>query len=81
MEEDYGKAIRVFTIVTLFFLPLSFGSSFMGMNTVDVRIMHYKQGLFWATGIPVTLFVLTLACIYGYKGDEIHDWVIQLSNK
>ncbi|KAL6816346.1 hypothetical protein V8C40DRAFT_282248 [Trichoderma camerunense] len=79
MEEDHGKAIRVFTIVTLFFLPLSFVSSFMGMNTADVRNMHYKQGLFWATGIPVTLFVLTLACIYGYKGDEIHDWAMQLS--
>ncbi|KAL5091289.1 hypothetical protein Trisim1_003258 [Trichoderma cf. simile WF8] len=79
MEEDHGKAIRVFTIVTLFFLPLSFVSSFMGMNTADVRNMNYKQGLFWATGIPVTLFVLTLACIYGYKGDEIHDWAMQLS--
>ncbi|PTB53816.1 hypothetical protein M431DRAFT_531469 [Trichoderma harzianum CBS 226.95] len=79
MEEDHRKAIRVFTIVTLFFLPLSFVSSFMGMNTADVRNMHYKQGLFWATGIPVTLFVLTLACIYGYKGDEIHGWAMQLS--
>lgn len=80
IEEDHGKAIRVFTIVTLFFLPLSFVSSFMGMNTADVRNMHYKQGLFWATGIPVTLFVLTLACIYGYKGDEIRDWAIQRSH-
>ncbi|KKP07345.1 hypothetical protein THAR02_00542 [Trichoderma harzianum] len=80
MEEDHGKAIRVFTIVTLFFLPLSFVSSFMGMNTADVRNMQYKQGLFWATGIPVTLFVLTLACIYGYKGDEIRDWAIQRSH-
>ncbi|KAL7783912.1 hypothetical protein V8C43DRAFT_325663 [Trichoderma afarasin] len=80
MEEDHGKAIRVFTIVTLFFLPLSFVSSFMGMNTADVRNMQYKQWLFWATGIPVTLFVLTLACIYGYKGDEIRDWAIQRSH-
>ncbi|KAK4085052.1 uncharacterized protein Triagg1_42 [Trichoderma aggressivum f. europaeum] len=80
MEEDHGKAIRVFTIVTLFFLPMSFVSSFMGMNTADVRDMHYKQGLFWVTGIPVTLFVLTLACIYGYKGDEICDWAMQLSD-
>lgn len=80
MEEDHGKAIRVFTIVTLFFLPLSFVSSFMGMNTADVRNMNHKQGLFWATGIPVTLFVLIVACIYGYKGDEICDWVMQLSH-
>ncbi|KAL7933008.1 hypothetical protein V8C35DRAFT_322811 [Trichoderma chlorosporum] len=77
LEEDHGKAIRVFTIVTLFFLPLSFVSSFLGMNTADVRNMQQKQGLFWATGIPVTICVLTLACIYGYKGDEIRDWVIQ----
>ncbi|RFU78498.1 mg2+ transporter [Trichoderma arundinaceum] len=77
LEEDHGKAIRVFTIVTLFFLPLSFVSSFLGMNTADVRNMNNNQWLFWATGIPVTIFVLTLACIYGYKGDEIRDWMIQ----
>ncbi|KAJ4213230.1 hypothetical protein NW759_011073 [Fusarium solani] len=29
LEENHGKAIRAFTIVTLFFLPLSFVSSFM----------------------------------------------------
>ncbi|KAL7942584.1 hypothetical protein V8C42DRAFT_360023 [Trichoderma barbatum] len=80
LEEDHGKAIRVFTIVTLFFLPLSFVSSFLGMNTADVRTMHHKQGLFWITGIPVTIFVLTLAYIYGYKGDDIRDWMIQRSH-
>ncbi|KAM0263513.1 hypothetical protein ACHAQJ_001131 [Trichoderma viride] len=77
LEEDHGKAIRVFTIVTLFFLPLSFVSSFLGMNTADVRSMNHNQWLFWATGIPVTIFVLALACIYGYKGDEVRDWMIQ----
>jgi Mg2+ and Co2+ transporter CorA len=77
LEEDHGKAIRVFTIVTLFFLPLSFVSSFLGMNTADMRDMSNNQWLFWATGIPVTIFVLALAYIYGYKGDEIRDWMIQ----
>lgn len=76
MEEDHGKAIRVFTVVTLFFLPLSFVSSFLGMNTVDVRDSNWNQQIFWITGIPMTVVVLSLAWIYGYKGEEIRDWMI-----
>lgn len=37
--EDHGKAILVFTIVTIIFLPLSFVSSFFGMNFSDIRDM------------------------------------------
>lgn len=75
VEEDHGKAIRVFTIVTLFFLPLSFVSSFMGMNTTDIRDMEWNQRIFWATSVPVTVAVVTAACVYGYRGDEIADWI------
>ncbi|KAL7806375.1 hypothetical protein V8C44DRAFT_339037 [Trichoderma aethiopicum] len=75
MEEDHGKAIRVFTVVTLFFLPLSFVSSFLGMNTVDVRETEYSQRIFWITGVPVTVAVLAVAFVYGYKGEEILDWI------
>ncbi|PTB65716.1 hypothetical protein BBK36DRAFT_1202489 [Trichoderma citrinoviride] len=75
MEEDHGKAIRVFTVVTLFFLPLSFVSSFLGMNTVDVRDTEYSQRIFWMTGVPVTVAVLSVAFVYGYKGEEILDWM------
>ncbi|KAH0489515.1 hypothetical protein TgHK011_009940 [Trichoderma gracile] len=75
MEEDHGKAIRVFTVVTLFFLPLSFVSSFLGMNTVDVRDTEYSQRIFWITGVPITAAVLSVAFIYGYKGEEILDWM------
>ncbi|EHK27037.1 uncharacterized protein TRIVIDRAFT_196917 [Trichoderma virens Gv29-8] len=77
MEEDHGKAIRVFTVVTLFFLPLSFVSSFLGMNTADVRNSEWNQQIFWVTGIPMTIAVLSLAFIYGYKGEEIRDWMLQ----
>ena len=74
LEEDHGKAIRVFTIVTLFFLPLSFVSTFLGMNTSDISDMEWDQTIFWATSIPITVLVLALAIAYGYKGDEITDW-------
>ncbi|KAL2277848.1 hypothetical protein FJTKL_15138 [Diaporthe vaccinii] len=73
LEEDHGKAIRVFTIVTLFFLPLSFVTSFMGMNTNDIRNMESNQPLFWAVAVPVTALVLAAAFLYGYKSDEVED--------
>ena len=75
LEEDHGKAIRVFTFVTLLFLPLSFVTSFMGMNTKDVRDMEFTQNIFWMTGLPVTLAVITAALIYAYRGEEVEDWV------
>lgn len=33
-DDDHGKAILVFTVVTLVFLPLSFVTSFLGMKCV-----------------------------------------------
>lgn len=77
LDEGHGKAIRVFTIVTLFFLPLSFVSTFLGMNTTDVDGLKWDQSIFWATSLPVTAAVLMLAFLYGYKSDEISDWVKQ----
>ncbi|KAL4971763.1 hypothetical protein BDW66DRAFT_164757 [Aspergillus desertorum] len=38
IQEDHGKAILVFTIVSTIFLPLSFVSSYLGMNTADILI-------------------------------------------
>ncbi|KAH6967634.1 hypothetical protein BKA56DRAFT_678796 [Ilyonectria sp. MPI-CAGE-AT-0026] len=73
LEEGHGKAIRVFTFVTLFFLPLSFVTSFFGMNTTDVRDTDWDQRIFWSSAVPVTVFVLTLAIIYGYKWDVVVD--------
>ncbi|KAL2673971.1 hypothetical protein Neosp_012417 [[Neocosmospora] mangrovei] len=63
LEENHGKAIRVFTIVTLFFLPLSFVSSFMGMNTMDIRDMEHNQTIYWAAAVPVTAGTMALALI------------------
>ncbi|KAK0610421.1 cora-like Mg2+ transporter protein-domain-containing protein [Bombardia bombarda] len=75
MDEDHGKAIRVFTIVTVFFLPLSFVTGFFGMNTSDIRDLDAGQTLYWTVAIPVTVVILFLAFIYGYRGDEIQDWI------
>ncbi|KAI1260334.1 hypothetical protein F5Y18DRAFT_405661 [Xylariaceae sp. FL1019] len=72
-EESHGNAIRVFTFVTLFFLPLSFVTSFFGMNTVDIRDSDQTQAIFWIASIPTTAVVLGLAYIYGYKWESWQD--------
>ncbi|KAJ3490413.1 hypothetical protein NLG97_g5786 [Lecanicillium saksenae] len=71
LDEGHGKAIRVFTLVTLFFLPLSFVTSFFGMNTSDVRDMDQNSTLYWAVALPVTLFVLGVAYLYGYRWEDL----------
>ncbi|KAF5701882.1 Mg2+ transporter [Fusarium mundagurra] len=74
LDEGHGKAIRVFTFVTLFFLPLSFVTSFFGMNTTDVREIGWDQRLFWSSAIPLTVAVISLALIYGYQWDTVLEF-------
>lgn len=68
MEEDRGKAIFVFTLVTVIFLPLSFVTSFMGMNTVDIRDMDNSQAVFWAIALPAICTVIGVVVLIAQKG-------------
>lgn len=72
-EEDHGKAIMVFTIVTVIFLPLSFVTSFLGMNTTDIRDMGSSSTLFWAIAIPLTATTMGSVLYIGYNGDDLRD--------
>ncbi|ETS79588.1 hypothetical protein PFICI_09441 [Pestalotiopsis fici W106-1] len=74
-DEDQGKAIMIFTIVTIIFLPLSFVTSFLGMNTADIRDMENSQTLFWIIAMPVSALVLSVTGILAWKGDTIRDWL------
>lgn len=53
----------------------TFVSGFFGMNTVDIRDIEATQSLYWTIAVPVTIVVLAFALVYGYKGDEIIDWI------
>lgn len=66
--ESNGKAIIVFTVVTIVFLPLSFVTSYLGMNTSDLRDMESGQALFWAIGAPVAFGVLGVAVAAAFWG-------------
>ncbi|ORY15245.1 hypothetical protein BCR34DRAFT_558931 [Clohesyomyces aquaticus] len=74
-EEDHGKAILIFTIVTVIFVPLSFITSYLGMNTSDIRDMTNKQSLFWEIAIPLTTVTLGSIMLIAYNGDEIKDHI------
>ncbi|KAG9197511.1 hypothetical protein G6514_001505 [Epicoccum nigrum] len=73
-EEDHGKAIMVFTIVTVIFLPLSFVTSFLGMNTTDIRDMGSSSSLFWSIAIPLTAITMASVLYIGYNGDDLRDF-------
>ena len=77
--EDHGKAILVFTVVTIIFLPLNFVSSFFGMNTRDIRDLNATQSLFWLVAICVTAGVLGASIFLAFQGGDIleklHLWL------
>ena len=76
--EDHGKAILVFTVVTIVFLPLNFVSSFFGMNVEDIRNMVQGQWLFWAVALCVTSTVVVVSVFLAFSLGEIlekiHMW-------
>lgn len=74
--EDHGKAILVFTIVTIIFLPLSFISSFFGMNFADIREMDRSQGLFWIIAGSVTVGTVSFSVFLAFYGGAIMEWFV-----
>lgn len=77
-EEDHGKAILVFTVVTIIFLPLSFVTSYLGMNTSDIRDMDNKQTLFWEIAIPLTAVTMGSILFIAYNGDELREHTLSI---
>ena len=71
-SESNNKAILVFTVTTIIFLPLSFVTSYLGMNTSDIRNMQSGQSLFWATGAPVASAVFAIALFAAFYGEITH---------
>jgi uncharacterized membrane protein YidH (DUF202 family) len=79
--EDHGKAILVFTIVTIIFLPLNFVSSFFGMNFKDIRDMKRTQWLFWAVALCVTAAVVALSLFVAFSGHRLVEHYLTWRDK
>ena len=74
--EDHGKAILVFTMVTIIFLPLSFISSFFGMNFSDIRDMEQTQRLFWIVAGSLTVGTVAFSVFLAFYGGAIMEWLV-----
>ena len=61
LQDDNGRAIFIFTFITVLFLPLSFVAGFFGMNLQGISGTSYKATLFWKIAVPVTGFIV-LVC-------------------
>ncbi|KAJ5480061.1 hypothetical protein N7530_005570 [Penicillium desertorum] len=72
-QEDQAKAILVFTIVTVVFMPLSFFTSYLGMNTSDIRDMESSQSLFWTISIPLTVVIIAVILSVAFQAERIRE--------
>jgi hypothetical protein len=62
-NEGNNKAIYVFTLITIVFLPLNFISSILGMNTTDIRTTSRSSKLFWEIAVPFMAVLVTICVI------------------
>ncbi|KAL8917002.1 MAG: hypothetical protein Q9208_008220 [Pyrenodesmia sp. 3 TL-2023] len=72
--ESNNKAIVVFTIVTIIFLPLSFFTSYFGMNLKGVVDTDKTERYFWAVCGTVTICIVSLTVIFGFK-NRLYAWI------
>jgi hypothetical protein len=67
-KESNSNAITIFTTVTVIFLPLSFITSYLGMNSIDIRNGTFHQSLFWAIALPsAACLALTLWVVIRFR--------------
>ncbi|KAL8995068.1 MAG: hypothetical protein Q9169_005137 [Polycauliona sp. 2 TL-2023] len=65
--DKNNRAILVFTIVTIIFLPLSFFTSYFGMNLQGVADTDKSERYFWAVCGTSTALIVGLTVLFGFK--------------
>lgn len=61
------KAIFVFTTVTIIFLPLSFFTSYFGMNLKGIVGTDYTEVYFWKVGGSVSITIILIVCLLAFS--------------
>ncbi|KAI4212909.1 MAG: hypothetical protein LQ351_004434 [Letrouitia transgressa] len=67
LAESNNKAILVFTMVTIIFLPLSFFTSYFGMNLKGFASTTRTEGYFWSVGGTATVCIVVITIIIGFR--------------
>ncbi|KAL1643156.1 hypothetical protein SLS58_005125 [Diplodia intermedia] len=75
-KDRQEAAVYAFTVVTVVFLPLSFVSGFLGMNTADLRDMPHRQWVFWAAALPLTALIVLLGLLGAGELGNAWAWCV-----
>ena len=62
-----NRAIVVFTVVTIIFLPLSFFTSYFGMNIQGIVDTQKTERYFWTVCGTSTAIIVGLTVLFGFK--------------
>ena len=71
LADDQGRAIFIFTFITILFLPLSFVATFFGMNVEGINPTSSTTSHFWAISAPLTGGIFFLCLIFVFKGEQV----------
>ena len=67
IADTQHKAIFVFTGFTIVFLPLSFFTSYFGMNLKGIIDTDKTQEYYWKVCGSVAFGIVLLVCIYAFR--------------
>ncbi|KIW75983.1 hypothetical protein Z517_10728 [Fonsecaea pedrosoi CBS 271.37] len=73
-QDENNKAILVFTVVTILFLPMSFVTGYFGMNLQGIADTTTRVGHFWAIALPVTSVIAIPCLVLAFWGPIVRIW-------
>jgi hypothetical protein len=71
LAESNNRAILVFTGVTIVFLPLSFFTSYFGMNLQGIANTSKSETYFWKVCGSIAFLIIFAIVLYAFK-ESIH---------
>ena len=70
LQDDNSKAIFIFTLVTILFLPLTFVAGFFGMNLKGIDESKRTYWHFWKIALPMTGGILLLCFLVKTRWED-----------
>jgi Mg2+ and Co2+ transporter CorA len=67
MADNQNKAVFVFTAVALVFLPLSFFTSYFGMNLKGLTDTDRTEADFWKVCGTVSFCIILLVILWAFR--------------
>lgn len=67
MADTQNKAIFIFTTITIIFLPLSFFTSYFGMNLQGIVDTDRTEKDFWKVCGSVSIAIILVVGLYAFR--------------